>query len=363
MWRRKGKGPSVCTVIGLWDCQLTLATESIIRCTEVRVEKLFFVTSFYRFFPLAKPEELQQKILNLRSQWHLNGLIILGTEGINATVCSVSQQGLDDFKIWLKAELAWENPCFKDSQSEVPPFLKLRIKIREEIVTLKTPELLPGQKNHHLSPEEWNHVLREERDAIVIDTRNWYEYQLGTFKGAINPDIEQFTEFPKYMDEHQIQKNQKILIFCTGGIRCEKGILELQRQGYDQVFQLDGGILNYLNEKPNEEFEGECFVFDHRVALDQNLKPTKTYKLCPHCGQPASHRQQCVRCDRDFLVCDRCLPDPKNQNLCSKNCQHHHSLHPERKGNRQLRWYDPEHLEKAVAAQVKEALGEPSSNL
>ncbi len=300
----------------------------------------YFVTSFYHFFPLTDLDKVSAEIEAVREQWQISGLIILGTEGINASISSPSQLGLQSFKDWLGQHFQIEINNFKDSQSQIPPFLRLRIKIRPEIVTLKTPELKPGQKNHHLSPAEWNRVLKEEKDAAVIDTRNWYEYKIGTFKGAINPNIEQFTEFPKFMESQNIRKDQKVLIFCTGGIRCEKGILELQRQGYNNVYQLDGGILKYIEEHPNDQFEGECFVFDQRVAVNQELKPTENYKLCPYCGQPAKTIKQCKRCDSDFRICEICGEDLDKAETCSKNCNYHLKLHPNRKGKKQLRWYD-----------------------
>lgn len=175
----------------------------------------------------------------------------------------------------------------------------------------------------------------------MIDTRNWYETKIGTFKGAVNPKIDVFTEFPKFISEQAIKKDEKLLIFCTGGIRCEKGILQLQEAGFNDVYQLDGGILNYLKEYPNDQFEGECFVFDHRVAVDQELKPTKTYDLCPHCGQPAATTIDCKRCDTKQAVCDDCQTLEWKKETCSKHCAHQLELHPERKGKKQMQpWRD-----------------------
>ena len=134
----------------------------------------------------------------------------------------------------------------------------------------------------------------------------------------------------------KFSKNQKMLIFCTGGIRCEIGILELQRMGYENVCQLEGGIIKYLEEYPNNQFEGECFVFDHRVDLDQNLKPTEKYGLCPHCGQPSSIEIECKRCDTHKLICEDCHHLEFKKDTCSKNCAHQYQLHPDRKAPRQV---------------------------
>jgi UPF0176 protein len=235
---------------------------------------------------------------------------------------------------------------FKDSVSDKAPFRRFKVKIREEIVTTGIPEMMPPDgKNHHLSPAEWNRVLKEEADDIVmIDTRNWYEYKIGTFKGAMNPNIEKFTDFPQYIEAQGISKDKKMLIFCTGGIRCEKGILELQKQGYDNVFQLDGGIINYMKEYPRDQFEGECFVFDHRVALDQDLQPSKKYGLCPHCGQPSEIKIDCKRCDSEELICVDCAELEFKKDTCSKNCVHQFKLHPDKKGLKQLVPFEIEKL-------------------
>lgn len=310
----------------------------------------YYVTAFYVFFPLKDLEKQREMLRNMAEECSVIGLMILGEEGLNSTVCSHDQAGLNLFKQklqeWMKSEsldLA-KTPAgivFKDSISDVKPFRRLSIKIRDEIVTLGNPELTPigMKKNHHLSPAEWNNVLKNEKDFVLIDTRNWYETQIGTFKGSIIPDIDQFTEFPKYLEENSIDKEKKMLIFCTGGIRCEKGILELQEKGYNNVYQLDGGILNYMKEFPNDQFTGECFVFDHRVALDQNLKPTQQYGLCPHCGQPGSKKVECLRCDTPSYVCDECLAISTSKHTCSKNCANQYEMHPGKKGARQERTF------------------------
>jgi UPF0176 protein len=302
-----------------------------------------YITTFYHFFPVENLEsyknQLEKKALELR----VRGLIILGPEGFNSTVSSPSPTNLEIFKNFV-CELAKHKIAnFKDSQANKPPFRRFMVKIREEIVTLGTPELIPGEGiNHHLSPEEWNQVMKNERDYVIIDTRNWYETKIGTFKGAINPLTDKFTEFPEFMDSQKIAKDKKVLIFCTGGIRCEKGILELQRQGYKNVFQLQGGILNYLKKFPNDQFEGECFVFDHRVAVDQNLAPSTKYKLCPHCGQPATTEVDCLRCDTHAVICEDCGEKLDLKDTCSKNCAYQWQLHPGRKGIRQIQPFELE---------------------
>ncbi len=293
------------------------------------------ITAYYKFIEIVDIEKTKEFFIQLADETQTRGLVVLASEGFNSTI---SNKSLDQLNIYKKSILKYfnlESLNFKDSESDHTPFRRFVVKLRPEIVTSGRAELRPtSDKNHHLSPEEWNKLIDSE-NPVIIDTRNWYEYKIGTFKGALNPNTEKFTEFPQYMERQNIKKDQKVLIFCTGGIRCEKGILELQAKGYSQVYQLDGGILNYLKEKPNDKFEGECFVFDHRVAVDQTLKPSKQYKLCPHCGQPGKTPIDCKRCDTSMLICEDCVKLNWKKDTCSKNCAHHYQLNPGRKAARQ----------------------------
>lgn len=296
-----------------------------------------YVSTFYHFARLNDLEKIKSDLENKASELNIRGLLILGHEGINTTCSADDEQNLNQFKNWIQDYFNCHGLFFKDSSCNIVPFRRYKVKIREEIVTTGIPEMMPPQgKNFHLSPTEWNKMMKEDKDHVIIDTRNWYEYKIGTFKGAINPNIEKFTEFPEFMEQQGIAKDKKIMIFCTGGIRCEKGILELQKQGYDQVYQLEGGIINYLAQHPNDQYEGECFVFDHRVALDQNLKPTTKYGLCPHCGQPSEKKIDCVRCDHEQLICVDCAKIDVLKDTCSKNCANQWKMHPGKKGARQL---------------------------
>lgn len=294
--------------------------------------KKYYVSTFYNFQKLNDPQTVKNDLVAKAKELNVKGLIITGTEGFNSTISCESESGFQQFKEFIQSYFQVPHLFFKDSTSSVDPFRRFVVKIRDEIVTLGTPELVPNpEKNHHLTPQEWNDVLKKESDYLLIDTRNWYETQIGTFKGAVNPGIDKFTEFPEFVEKNQIPKDKKMLIFCTGGIRCEKGILELQRQGFDNVYQLEGGIINYLKEFPNDQYEGECFVFDHRVALDQNLNESKIYGLCPHCGQPAKQEITCSRCDHHQHVCDQCLKLEFKKETCSKNCAYQLEHHPKRK--------------------------------
>jgi len=299
------------------------------------------IAAFYHFAPVPADqlESLAQALESRGDEMGLKGLIIFATEGMNGTIAGRDRESV---LAWLK--LASETLGFPDfqpkwSEASEWPYRKFKFRLREEIVTLGKPEvqpLAPGSSTH-LSPEDWNRAMNED-DCVVLDTRNWYETRIGTFKGAIDPKLNEFHEFDKYLEASDLSREKKVLIFCTGGIRCEKAIVEMHNHGFKNVFQLNGGILNYLEKFPNQNFEGECFVFDNRVAVDQELKPSVQYKMCPHCGQPADQIRTCLHCDGEAQVCVKCVEDLA-RNTCSKNCANHYRLAPHKKGRGQGRNY------------------------
>ncbi len=285
---------------------------------------MFAVSSFYKFVRLSpeRVEEIRGVVADTAAAHRIMGLILLGIEGCNATISAMPQE-VCEFKSMLAGILEFEGMVFKDSSAGKIPFRRFKIDIRREIVTLDKPELFPeATRNKHLSPREWHEVLASGEDVLLLDTRNNYETTIGKFKNCVDPDITKFNEFPAYVERAALPRDKKILMYCTGGIRCEKAILEMQRQGYNQVYQLDGGILNYLEQYPDGYFEGECFVFDHRVAVDKHLAPTTQYKLCPHCGNSATERLACTNCGRNTIVCAGCLENLARKS-CSKNCAYH----------------------------------------
>lgn len=281
------------------------------------------ITTFYHFAELnpERVDEVHDLLCQLSEDLHISGLVILGAEGINATVAALPEN-LKQFKKELTALPEFQDMLFKDSEADKAPFARFKVKIRPEIVSLRSEDYFPGRKNNHLSPAEWNKVLKEDGDFILIDTRNDYEVDVGKFKGAVDPKLKMFNEFPEYVKNSGIPKDKKVLMYCTGGIRCEKAIYEMQAQGYENVYQLEGGILKYLEEFPDDEFEGECFVFDHRVAVNQELKPSTKYHLCPHCGDPGTVHLTCINCGKEAGICDKCEATAYFH-TCSKNCAHH----------------------------------------
>ncbi len=251
------------------------------------------ITASYAFFPLTEAElkTLQSELKTFGSTQGMKGLVLLAPEGINSTVCGTA----DVIAEWkehlrgLKSDIV-----FKDSSAPREVFKKWSVKIKPELITFKQKNAAPSGRHRHLTPREWKHMLERE-DVVVIDTRNTYESNIGKFKNALTPAIDNFQEFPAAMKAASIPKDKTVMMYCTGGIRCEKAIFSMEEQGYQNVYQLEGGILAYLEQFPEDAFEGECFVFDERVAVDQNLQPSSTYKLCSECGDPATS-STCTRC-------------------------------------------------------------------
>lgn len=288
------------------------------------------VTTMYCFQPLERADLARwaDEIRLLAQNLDFRGLILISHEGVNLTVAGPTEN-VAKFKQSLLIILGISAATWKDSHCDFQPFKRFKVDIRPEIVTLKDPECnplpapgLPAAKNGHLTPEEWDKFITENPDCPVIDTRNHYEVQVGKFRSAIDPKTSHFSEFPKFLETLPVNRDKPILMYCTGGIRCEKAALAAQKIGFSKVFQLDGGILNYLARRPNSLFEGECFVFDNRVAVDQELAPSKRYKLCPHCGDPADHQITCSNCGKDCKICATCKDQPERK-TCSKNCAHH----------------------------------------
>ena len=247
------------------------------------------IAAFYKFARLEGLEQLRDRLLSLCSEQGITGTILLASEGINATVAG-SKTSVEELLAVLSRDERLAGIKAKFSQASESPFHRLKVKLKSEIVTLGVKGVDPVQRTgEHVDAKRWNQLLQDP-DAIVIDTRNEYEYRIGTFQSAISPQTRSFREFPQFVDRHlDPKRHRKIAMFCTGGIRCEKASAYLLEQGFEQVFQLDGGILNYLQHQPEEEslWQGECFVFDGRVAVNNELEPGK-YVMCYGCRRPLS---------------------------------------------------------------------------
>ncbi len=304
----------------------------------------YTIKTLYAFRPLDESalSSYAQTLVQKAAEKNVIGLVIMGKEGFNTTVAAPHAESLDSFIEDIKSTLSIvETSMIKTSYSQKRPFRRFDVKIREEIVTFEREEFVPKGEHRHLSPQKWNEYLNRD-DVVVIDTRNTYETEIGKFKKALDLEIAEFVEFSDKIKNLDTDREKPHLIYCTGGIRCEKAIYEMEAQGFKNVFQLEGGILNYLEQCPDDGFEGECFVFDSRVAVDQKLQPSQQYSLCPHCGDVSSEALDCVKCDHHFLLCKKCLEKSKDDNslkTCSKNCRHHYQLRPDRKGPHQKQYY------------------------
>ena len=291
-------------------------------------KSIYHVLSFYKFIDISQEDllDLKKSLEELTNFLKTKGLILIGKEGINATI-SGEKTALSQIKSFLNERIGKDNPIFyKESLCDFLPFKRMKVKVREEIIKMKPmhPEDIK-ETSKHLSPKEWHQALMEDK-GLFLDVRNWYETQIGTFEGAQVLNIENFANFIDAFKEINIAKDQPIYTFCTGGIRCEKANVEMQKMGYQHTYQLEGGILSYLQNYVGDKdsrWQGECFVFDHRVAVDQSMQPSKVYCLCPHCGQPGKNILDCRQCGQSTKVCDACLTTSKFH-TCSKNCAYHY---------------------------------------
>jgi len=226
----------------------------------------------YQFISLTGLPSLQAFFTEHCQSLQLKGTILLSHEGININL-SGEPQNILQFKQILRAEEIFSSITFRESYSSVLAFKRLKIKIKNEIITMRRPEIHPEiERATSISPEQFKQWLDENRDITVLDTRNEYEITFGTFQNALNLHINDFSEFPHAAKN--ITKNKPVVMFCTGGIRCEKAGLHLLNMGFTEVYQLEGGILNYFTKMGNAHYDGECFVFDDRVALKANIPKT-----------------------------------------------------------------------------------------
>ena len=262
------------------------------------------VAALYHFVVLENYKELKDPLLNKMTDLGIKGTLLLAKEGINGTVAG-EQVAINQLIDWLKSDPRLASLRYKVSFDEQMPFYRTRVKLKKEIVTMGVEGIDP---NHvvgtYVEPKDWN-ALISDPDVTLIDTRNDYETKIGTFKNALDPNTDSFRQFPDYVKKELDPKtNKKVAMFCTGGIRCEKSTAYLKELGYEEVFHLQGGILKYLEEVPEEEslWQGECFVFDNRVSVNHQLEKGK-YDMCHGCRLPISeedkkspHYQQGVCC-------------------------------------------------------------------
>jgi UPF0176 protein len=265
------------------------------------------VLAFYKFTNLDDFHHLRRPLLALCQEQGIKGTVLLAQEGVNGTVAG-PQAGIEAFLDFFKQDGRFEGMSAKFSYESTPPFYRMKVKLKKEIVTLGVPEVDPNQVvGTYVKPQDWN-ALIQDPEVVLVDTRNIYEYEVGTFKNALNPNTVNFREFPEYVSQNlDPKKHKKVAMFCTGGIRCEKASSYMLMQGFEEVYHLEGGILKYLEEMSPEQslWEGECFVFDNRVTVDHALSKGH-YELCHACRHPVSEEdQQSEKYVKD-ITCPHC---------------------------------------------------------
>lgn len=232
------------------------------------------VASFYKFIKIDDCDETKNHLIKLLANLNIKGTIILAGEGINATIAG-DDEAIISVKNFLDNDERFASLEHKESFCQHNPFNKLKIKIKPEIVTMGKPDLgFAHETGAYVSSAQWNEFILND-DVVVIDVRNDFEVTMGSFMRSINPYTKTFRDFPHFVKQNLNDKNKTIAMCCTGGIRCEKASAYLHKEGFNKVFQLKGGILRYLEEMPSKEslWQGQCFIFDHRIALDHSLAP------------------------------------------------------------------------------------------
>jgi UPF0176 protein len=267
------------------------------------------VATFYKFVSLPDFAEKREPLLSYCLSQRVKGTILLAEEGINGTIAAASQAIIDSIFAFLSADPRLIGLEYKLSHAETPPFERMKVKLKREIVTIGLPEVNPSQQvGTYINPQDWNAIISDP-EVVVIDTRNDYEVKIGTFQRAQNPQTRSFRQFPEYV-RHNLNPDthKKVAMFCTGGIRCEKASAFMLSQGFEAVYHLKGGILKYLEEVSAAEslWQGECFVFDERVAVQQGLAPGN-YEMCRSCGHPISELDKQSQKYEEGISCPDCF--------------------------------------------------------
>jgi UPF0176 protein len=245
----------------------------------------------YKFIPLEDRELLRPALLDQCAGLNLKGTILLSTEGININLAGKPAE-IGQFKAYLGQDRRFSDMSFRESYSAIQPFNRMKVKFKQEIITMHCPEIRAEcMRAPSISPVELKKWLDEKKDIILLDTRNDYEVRFGTFDNALHFQLADFGEFPSIAEK--LDKNKPVVMFCTGGVRCEKAGLYFLSQGFSEIYQLEGGILNYFATVGGAHYHGECYVFDQRISLDSHLKETGT-KQCGTCQGPITEVQQGV---------------------------------------------------------------------
>lgn len=269
------------------------------------------VAAFYRFLDLTDQQAFRDELLGLCEQYELLGTVLVAHEGFNGTVAG-REKAIREVFAWIERRLSLESPIeARWSDAREAPFRRMRVRLKKEIVALGRPDLEPHRRTgSYVEPGEWNELI-DRPDMLVIDTRNHYEFEVGSFPNAVDPRTDSFREFATYAEKlAEVSTDRPLAMFCTGGIRCEKATALMMELGFDEVYHLKGGILNYLESVPEDEnrWQGECFVFDTRVAVDRDLAEGG-YVQCHACRRPLSTEDLASPDYREGVSCPRCIDE------------------------------------------------------
>ncbi len=265
------------------------------------------VAALYKFVPLEDYRQLREPLLDVCQRAGTCGTLLLAAEGINGTIAG-SRKAIDAVLSYLREDPRLADLPHKESFDDHLPFYRMKVKLKREIVTIGVPDVDPGKRvGQYVKPQDWNRLVSDP-EVVLIDTRNQYEYDIGTFSGAVDPQTTSFREFPEYVRrELDPARHRKVAMFCTGGIRCEKASAFMLQEGFEEVYHLEGGILKYLEEVPEEQslWQGECFVFDNRVAVNHRLEKGR-YDQCYGCRHPITEDEKQSPRYQQGVCCPRC---------------------------------------------------------
>jgi UPF0176 protein len=265
---------------------------------------MFEVFGFYKFTKIKSLKKNKVLLQDFLIKKNIRGTIIIANEGVNATI-SGKATDLKSTIIKIKKILNFKMFDSENfSKSTFQPFHKPKVKIKKEVVPMGLILTTRNKKDNHVDPKKWNKLIND-KETLVLDSRKPFEFKVGTFKKSVNPDVDNFREFPKYLNK--LKKTKPIAMFCTGGIRCEKASVYLEKKGFKNVYQLKGGILNYLKKINKKEslWNGECFVFDNRISLKHGLV-TGTYSMCSGCRKPVSQKNKKSKKYEEGVSCPNC---------------------------------------------------------
>ena len=268
----------------------------------------YVVCALYKFVTLENYQEIRQPLHNCMQENNVYGTLLLAHEGINGTIAG-PRSGIDAVLTYLKSDPRLETISYKESFTDNAPFKRCKVKLKKEIVTMGVEGIDPKQVvGTYVKPQQWNELISDP-EVLLVDTRNDYEIEIGTFKNAVNPNTETFREFPQYVKENlDPTKHKKVAMFCTGGIRCEKSTAYMKEQGFEEVYHLEGGILQYLEDVPKTDtmWEGDCFVFDDRVTVNHDLEQG-VYDQCHACRLPITEEDKQLPEYQKGVSCHRCI--------------------------------------------------------